>query len=240
MKAFLLASTLLALGSMACSVLAGATDAATATETPMAQPSSVAPAVATATGATPIEPPPTEGPAAPPDGQEELIADWRPAYRQGGVLLETCMMMYQTHADFGQGEIDLQRAHAELEAEADFVELVRRDADSMAAASEAVAPHLVRLEELTAELIALLGSDDPSIGAPEVLSALDSSCGFLQASMDAIVGDAQAAGMSPEALDELESRDRSDDRGSVQQDLVGSVRLGSGGLSPTERRGTSS
>src|SRR3990170_4720717 len=99
MKALLLASTLLALSLMACSVLAGASDAATATETPMAQP--------------------------PSDAQEELMADWRPAYSQGGVLLETCMMMYQTHADFGQGEIDLQRAHTELEAEADFVEFVR-------------------------------------------------------------------------------------------------------------------
>jgi len=201
MKALLLASTLLAAGSMACSVLAGASDAATATETPMAQPPSVAPAVATA---TPIEPPPTEEPAAPPDGQEELMADWRPAYSQGGVLLETCMMMYQTHADFGQGEIDLLRAHTELEAEADFAESVRRDADSMAAPSEAVAPHLVRLEELTAELIALLGSGEPSIGTPEVLTALDSSCQSLQAIMDAIVGDAQAAGMSPAALDELD------------------------------------
>jgi hypothetical protein len=30
--------------------------------------------------------------------------------RSGGYSPETCMMMYQTHADFGQGEID-QRAH---------------------------------------------------------------------------------------------------------------------------------
>ena len=200
MKAFLLALTLLALSLVACSFLTGATDVATAAETPVAQP----PSVATATGATPIEPPPTEGPAAPAHGQEELMADWRPAYSQGGVLLETCMMMYQTHADFGQGEIDLQRAHAELQAEADFVELVRQDTDSMAAPSEAVEAHLVRLEEITAELIALLGSDDPSIGTPEVLTALDSSCQSLQAIMDAIVGDAQAAGMSPAALDELD------------------------------------
>jgi hypothetical protein len=73
----------------------------------------------------------------------------------------------------------------------------------MAARSEAVAPHLVRLEELTAELI-VAERRRPSIGTPEVLTALDSSCQSLQAIMDAIVGDAQAAGMSPAALDELD------------------------------------
>jgi hypothetical protein len=147
---------------------------------------------------------PGDEPAAVSGGQEELRAEWGPALDLGSVLLEVCTLMYQTHADFGQGVIDASRAQAELETESDFIGYMQSGMYSSAPQSDAVASHLTSLEEQMSALIEVYGVDDSLIGTAEVLAMLDPICGSLQERMQAIVGDAQAAGLSPESLDALD------------------------------------
>jgi len=195
MKKHCLALALLALALLGCSLSGGGADLAPATEAPAPEP--------TQTEALAPEPTHVEVPAAPPLTQDQLMDEWRPAYDQGSVLFEVCTLMYQTHSDFGQGVIDRERARAELDTEADFIGFTQRGTASMAAPSEAIAPHLASLEELTLALIEVYGVNDDSIGTPDVLATLDPTCGSLQARMQAIVADAQTAGLSSDSLDTL-------------------------------------
>jgi len=144
-------------------------------------------------------------PTAPPVGQQVLKDEWRPAYNQGAVLFETCTMTYNTHADFGQGMIGLERARAELEVEAEFVEYVLRGIASVVPQGEAVASHVLRIEAKASALTEWLEPEDDDIGTPEALAAVEAACSSLQGRMDAIVADAKSAGMNTASFGELDS-----------------------------------
>ncbi|MFH2104358.1 MAG: hypothetical protein ABIJ39_13495 [Chloroflexota bacterium] len=57
-------------------------------------------------------------------GQEGLKTEWRTAFTSGLVLFETCTLIFETHANYGQGEIDLTEATTEMAIESDYLTLV--------------------------------------------------------------------------------------------------------------------
>jgi hypothetical protein len=135
--------------------------------------------------------------------QEQLKDTWRPAYHLGALLFETCTMTYNTHADYGQGIIGLDRARTELEAESNFVEYVLRGITSIVPESEQVAAHIIGIETQVYALVEWLGSEDLGAGGAE--EAINRSCISLQSQMDKIYNQAQSAGINSATLDELDS-----------------------------------
>jgi hypothetical protein len=146
-------------------------------------------------------PKPTAGPLE----QEGLKDNWRPAYNPGALLFETCTMTYQTHADFGQGVINLERARDELEVEAEFVEYVLRDITSVVPQNEKVASHVLKIEAQASSLTEWLEPKDNDIGTTKALAAIDAVCSSLQSRMNAIFKDAKSAGMSADSFGELDT-----------------------------------
>lgn len=130
--------------------------------------------------------------------------DWRVVYGQGAVLFEVCTVAYQTQSDYAQGAIALERASAELEAEANVAEYVWRDITSTQLQDESAASHLFEIETQAMALVELLVPQADAIGSSEVLAALDEACRALQGQMDAIVADATSAGLTMASFNELE------------------------------------
>jgi hypothetical protein len=112
---------------------------------------------------------------------------------------------YRTQSDYAQGVIALERARAELEAEANVAEYVWRDITSTQLQDESAASHLFENETQAMALVELLVPQADAIGSSEVLAALDEACSALQGQMDAIVADASSAGLNTVSFDEFES-----------------------------------
>jgi hypothetical protein len=131
--------------------------------------------------------------------------EWRPAYVQGAVLFETCMMVFQTHTDYAQGTIGLERAEVELDVEAEFSEQVQRAVTSVSGHGATVIKHVARIDEQATKLLKLIKGDEAAIGSPDALSDIDALCGSLQSRMNAIVADANAAGLSSADMNALDA-----------------------------------
>lgn len=138
-------------------------------------------------------------------GDGQLIEIWRPVYAQGALLFETCTMTYNTHADFGQGAINLERATAELEAESRFVEYVLRGITSTIPGSESAASHTLQVENQATVLVDWLDPGSTRLGSAQALDAIGRACSALQSEMDSIVADGTAAGLSAATWDLLDS-----------------------------------
>jgi hypothetical protein len=145
---------------------------------------------------------PGEGAAESGGDQEQLLELWRPAYTLGALLYETCTMTYNTHADYGQGVIGMERAQVELEAESNFVEYVMRGITSTVPGSEQVASHLLEIETQANALVEWLMP--ASLELSGGLEAIERSCLALQNRMDQIYNQVQEAGISGDTLDELD------------------------------------
>lgn len=148
---------------------------------------------------------PGETPVVPAGDQEQLVAAWRPAYLQGSLLFQTCMVTYETHADFGQGEIGLDRARPELETEARFVEIVLRGIISTTPQNEVVADHILKIEAQAHALTAWVDPEEEDIGTDAALETIGSICSSLQTRVNMIVADARSFGLSDSSLGALDA-----------------------------------
>ncbi|MCU0918638.1 MAG: hypothetical protein MUC88_29385, partial [Planctomycetes bacterium] len=90
--------TLVALGLCACAPSGGSVDLAPPYVTDVSEPA------------------PTEAVAA--KSQAALMGEWRPAYEQAWLLDAICFQVWETNVDHKNGDIDLDRARVELQAEA--------------------------------------------------------------------------------------------------------------------------
>jgi len=137
-------------------------------------------------------------------GQEGLKTEWRTAFTSGLLLFETCTLIFETHANCGQGEIDLAEAMAELEIEADSLTLINGWIVAEIP-SEATGAYLWRLETDLRTLIELwsqMNSGDP--GAAEITDPLSGTCASLNNTLGEIANTALAAGLTEASLSELE------------------------------------
>jgi hypothetical protein len=151
---------------------------------------------------------PTQAAGGSAGDQESLKTVWRPAYNLGALLFETCTLVYQTHADFSQGEIGTDRAQDELEAESDSVEYVLNSITATSPESDDIAAYLLQTEAQATALTAWLGSQDNGLGTPQALDGIGHTCESLQNIMNSIFTQAQAAGLSRESLNELDEEMR--------------------------------
>lgn len=131
--------------------------------------------------------------------------EWRPAYVQGAVLFETCILVFQTHSDYAQGVIGLERAETELDVEAESTEQVQQAIASASGHGATVLNHLAKIDERATKLLKMIQGDETGIGSPDVLSDIEALCGSLQSRVNAIVADANAAGLSSADMNALDA-----------------------------------
>ncbi len=137
--------------------------------------------------------------------QEELKNEWRPAISNAMLLFTSCQLMFETHFKYGEGQIDLDRALFELDAESDFIGFAVRGFASGPVPSEAVAPFMLQLETQTGTLIELLDPiDDGKIGSAEVLDTLLGACGTFNNLLSNIVNASMDSGLSEASVDEID------------------------------------
>jgi hypothetical protein len=185
---------------LGCRLGSAPSEAAPTPETPSAAPT------------VPAEPP-TAVPTAPaaPAGtptalsrpQEALKAEWQDAISDAILLQTACVLMFETHSDFGEGEIDLDTARSELEMESNFVSFIWQGMARGPVPTDAVGPYLLDLEEEGRALIGHpIGAD--SIGSSEILGTLSETCGSVDRLMQEIVTAGLEAGLTEASLDEID------------------------------------
>jgi hypothetical protein len=112
--------------------------------------------------------------------------EWDPIYTYGAMLFETCIVMYQTQIDFGQGEIGPERARTELEVEAEFGEPIWRGITSLMLESEAAASRLIEIEYQAMGLIEILEIGEAEMGTAATVGTIEGVCGSMQERMNSI------------------------------------------------------
>ena len=132
------------------------------------------------------------------------MTEWRPVYNMGALLFETCTLIYQTHYDFDQGVIDVDRAQVELAAEYDAVEYALGIIGSAAPEGDIAGSLLLQIEDEAALLTYWVEPQADRLGTPQALENIGLSCQSLQDIMTNVFNQAQAAGLSRESLNELD------------------------------------
>jgi len=156
-------------------------------------------------GGTPEVSPATQGPKTPAEVQEALMAEWQPVHDQAAVLVETCFMVSETQYAYSHGEISLERALTEQEAESGFIRSAQQTTSAAEPPSEVVASYTERLEEPTSVLLNVLESGEEALVDNDLnlwIGIVD-TCSSLLSITEGIAADAQAAGIDLESLTQL-------------------------------------
>ena len=148
--------------------------------------------------------PQTTEPEPPSDDQELLKEEWRIPIENAIVLFTTCTFMFETHADYQQGEIDLATAQEELSLAADLLTIAEWFSPE-SYRSETSAALMLDLELTMRALIEWYdATDEEDIGTQETLDALFPICESAQALQTEVVFTAMELGLSEESVDEID------------------------------------
>lgn len=138
--------------------------------------------------------------------EQELLKDeWRPAISNAILLSTTCQLMFETHFYYAEGELDLEQAITQLNAEGDFVAFAVRGFSSGPVPSGDVAPYMLDLEGQSRNMIDLLPPLDHSlIGSTQALDTLGNTCGVLSDLLNGIIDASKAAGLTETSVEQID------------------------------------
>jgi hypothetical protein len=113
--------------------------------------------------------------------------------------------VFETHFNYAEGELDLEQAITQLNAEGDFVALAVRGFSSGPVPSGDVAPYMLDLEGQSRNMIDLLPPLDHSlIGSTQALDTLGNTCGVLSDLLNGIIDASKAAGLTETSVEQID------------------------------------